>query len=172
MRAACVFQAACALVVLVLTTSCKQEHRQLKVESEQQAVFVAGREGEIEPGGPVPEVVVRNPYEGNAQAIAEGERLFSWYNCAVCHGTHGGGGMGLNLLAPALVYGEASDNLFDTINKGRGNGMPSWGGRIPAYQIWQIVTFIRSLRGLEPAAVTPAREDALQYPSPEGKQPR
>jgi cytochrome c oxidase cbb3-type subunit III len=155
----------CAALFLVLIIGCQQEHRQLRVEPEQRAVFVAAREGEIQAGGPVPEVVVKNPYEGNADAIAEGERLFMWYNCAVCHGTHGGGGMGLNLLAPALTYGDAPDNLFDTISKGRNNGMPSWGGRIPTNQIWQIVTFIRSLRGLEPKTVTPARTEALQYPS-------
>ena len=77
--------------------------------------------------------------------------------------------MGLNLLAPALVYGDASDNLFDTISKGRPKGMPTWGGRIPANQIWEIVTFIRSIRGLEPQTVTPAREEALQYPTAAGR---
>jgi cytochrome c oxidase cbb3-type subunit III len=153
----------------LLASGCRQETRQLRVDPDQRLVSVTAREGEIEPGGPVPEVVVKNPYEGNAHAIAEGERLFLWYNCAVCHGTHGGGGMGLNLLAPALVYGDASDNLFDTINKGRPKGMPSWGGRIPTDQIWEIVTFIRSLRGLEPQTVTPARVEALQYPTAAGR---
>lgn len=76
--------------------------------------------------------------------------------------------MGLNLLAPELVYGDAPDNLFDTISKGRPKGMPSWGGRIPTNQIWKIATFIRSLRGLEPKTVTPAREEAMQYRSPAG----
>ena len=154
---------------LVLVGGCRQETRQLRVEPEQRAVSVTAREGEIEPGGSVPEVVVKNPYEGNADAIAEGERLFLGYNCAVCHGTHGGGGMGLNLLAPALTYGDAPDNLFDTISKGRPKGMPTWGGRIPANQIWEIVTFIRSLRGLEPQTVTPARAEALQYPTAAGR---
>jgi cytochrome c oxidase cbb3-type subunit III len=154
---------------LVLFSSCQQEHRQLRVEPEERAVFVTAREGDIQPGGSLPEDVVKNPYEGNAPAIAEGERLFMWYNCAVCHGTHGGGGMGLNLLAPTLTYGDAPDNLFDTISKGRPKGMPSWGGRIPVDQIWQIVTFIRSLRGLEPKTVTPARQEALQYPSAAGR---
>jgi cytochrome c oxidase cbb3-type subunit 3 len=156
-------------LVLALAVSCKQEYRQLRVEPDQRAVSVEAREGEIEPGGSVPQIIVKNPYEGNAQAIADGERLFGQYNCSVCHGTHGGGGMGLNLLAPALTYGDASDNLFDTISKGRPKGMPTWGERIPANQIWEIVTFIRSLRGLEPKAVTPAREEALQYASPAGR---
>ena len=153
----------------VLASGCRQESPQLRVEPEQRLVSVTAREGEIQPGGPVPEVVVENPYEGNAHAIAEGERLFLGYNCGVCHGTHGGGGMGLNLLAPALTYGEAPDNLFDTISKGRPKGMPSWGGRIPTDQIWEIVTFIRSLRGLEPQTVTPARAEALQYPTAAGR---
>jgi cytochrome c oxidase cbb3-type subunit 3 len=156
-------------LLLVLAISCEQEHRQLRVEPDQRAVSVEAREGDIQPGGPVSQVVVKNPYEGNAQGIAEGERLYGWYNCAVCHGTHGGGGMGLNLLAPTLTYGDAPENLFDTISKGRPKGMPTWGGRIPTNQIWQIVTFIRSLRGLEPKAVTPAREEALQYASPAGR---
>jgi cytochrome c oxidase cbb3-type subunit 3 len=154
---------------LVLASGCSQETRQLRVEPDQRLVSVTAREGEIQPGGSVPEVVVENPYEGNAHAIAEGERLFGWYNCGVCHGTHGGGGMGLNLLAPALTYGDASDNLFDTISKGRPKGMPSWGGRIPVDQIWEIATFIRSLRGLEPQTVTPARAEALQYPTAVGR---
>jgi cytochrome c oxidase cbb3-type subunit 3 len=159
----------CVALSLVLVGSCRQETRQLRVEPEQRAVGVTAGEGEIEPGGSVPEVVVKNPYEGNAYAIAEGERLFLGYNCGVCHGTHGGGGMGLNLLAPTLTYGDAPDNLFDTISKGRPKGMPTWGGRIPANQIWEIVTFIRSLRGLEPQTVTPAREEALQYPTAAGR---
>ncbi len=155
-------------LLLAFAVSCKQEQRQLRVDPDQRAVSVEAREGAIQPGGPVQELVVKNPYEGNADAIAEGERLYGWYNCSVCHGTHGGGGMGLNLLAPELVYGDAPDNLFDTISKGRPKGMPSWGGRIPTNQIWKIATFIRSLRGLEPKTVTPAREEAMQYRSPAG----
>jgi cytochrome c oxidase cbb3-type subunit III len=158
-----------AALSIVLVTSCQQERRELRVEPDERAVSVTAREGEIQAGGLTPEVVVKNPHEGNAQAIAEGERLFISYNCGVCHGTHGGGGMGLNLLAPALTYGDAPDNLFDTISKGRPKGMPTWGGRLPADQIWEIVTFIRSLRGLEPQTVTPARLEALQYPTAAGR---
>lgn len=150
------------LALLVISSACQQEQRVLRVEPEQRAIFTAAREGQIQPGGPAPATVVKNPYEGNASAIAEGERLFSWYNCAVCHGTHGGGGMGLNLMAPALTYGDAPDNIFDTIEKGRPAGMPQFGGRIPANQIWELVTYVRSLRGLEPQNSTAGRPEALQ----------
>ena len=40
--------------------------------------------------------------------------------------------------------------------------MPSWGGRLPEYQIWQIVTYIRSLNQLEPKAATPTRADSIE----------
>ncbi len=40
--------------------------------------------------------------------------------------------------------------------------MPTWGGKIPEYQVWQIVTYVRSLNNLEPKAATPARSDSLE----------
>ena len=107
---------------------------------------------------------VRNPYEGNAYAISEGQRLFSWYNCSGCH-ANGGGGIGPPLIKKDQrdwIYGGEPSNIFDTIVKGRPNGMPTWGGKIPEYQVWQIVTYVRSLNNLEPKAATPARTDSLE----------
>ena len=40
--------------------------------------------------------------------------------------------------------------------------MPTWGGRIPEYQIWQLVAYVRSLNNEEPQSATPARTDTLQ----------
>ena len=47
----------------------------------------------------------------------------------------------------------ASLKIFDTIVKGRPRGMPTWGGRIPENQIWQIVAYVRSLSGQEPTVL-------------------
>lgn len=69
---------------LVLASGCRQESPQLRVAPEQRAVSVTAREGEIQAGGSLPEVVVKNPYEGNAHAIAEGERLFLGYKALFC----------------------------------------------------------------------------------------
>ena len=44
------------------------------------------------------------------------------------------------------IYGGEPANLFDTIVKGRPNGMPAWAGRIPEYQIWQIIAYLRTLQ--------------------------
>jgi cytochrome c oxidase cbb3-type subunit 3 len=104
---------------------------------------------------------VSNPYSGNAYAISEGQRLFNWYNCSGCH-ANGGGGIGPPLIKTDWIYGGEPENLFDTIVKGRPNGMPTWGIRIPEYQVWQIVAYVRSLNQLEPSAATPRRLDVIQ----------
>lgn len=103
--------------------------------------------------------------ERNAYALAEGKKLWSWYNCSGCH-ANGGGGSGPALMDDVWIYGGEPANIFDTIVKGRPNGMPAWGGRIPQYQIWQLVAFVRSLSGQQPKAATPARTDNIElYPN-------
>jgi cytochrome c oxidase cbb3-type subunit 3 len=121
----------------------------------------AARESTLQPGGVLTEPVVTNPDYGSAYAISEGERLFGWYNCSGCH-FHGGGGIGPPLIKQDWIYGGEPANLFDTIIKGRPNGMPAWGGRIPEYQVWQLVAYIRSLNNEQPKASTPARSDDIE----------
>ncbi|MBV8809841.1 MAG: c-type cytochrome [Acidobacteriaceae bacterium] len=146
---------------------CQREHRDIQPSPTRLAIYGdAARESPLRPGGPVqPQAVVANPYNGSAYDISEGQRLFNWYNCSGCH-ANGGGGIGPPLIKKEWIYGGEPANLFDTIVKGRPNGMPSWGGRIPEYQIWQIVAFIRSLNGEQPKSATASRQDTLQ-PNPQ-----
>ena len=58
--------------------------------------------------------------------------------------------MGPPLMKQEWIYGGEPANIFDTIVKGRPNGMPTWGGRIPEYQIWQIVAYVRSMNQEQP----------------------
>jgi cytochrome c oxidase cbb3-type subunit 3 len=148
---------------LLIFTGCQREHRDLKPSPTRLAIFSdAARESTLRPGGPVqPEAVVTNPYNGSAYDISEGQRLFNWYNCSGCH-ANGGGGIGPPLIKKEWIYGGEPANIFDTVVKGRPNGMPSWGGRIPEYQIWQIVAYVRSLNGDQPKSATASREDTLQ----------
>ena len=85
-----------------------------------------------------------NPLAGDAAARATGRRLFVAYNCAGCHGDHGGGGMGPSLRDPVWIYGGTDADVFDSIAQGRANGMPAWGTLLPAAQIWPIATYIKS----------------------------
>ena len=153
---------AAALACLAALTSCQREKRDLRPAPVQAALFgSASRQSTLQPGGPLEQQQVNNPFHGNAYGISEGQRLFAWYNCSGCH-SHGGGGMGPPLIKKDWIYGGEPENIFETIVKGRPNGMPTWGGRIPEYQIWQIVAYVRSLNELQPKSATPARSDEMQ----------
>jgi cytochrome c oxidase cbb3-type subunit 3 len=89
---------------------------------------------------------VVNPYAGNKAVLADGRRLFNWYNCSGCHGDHAGGGMGPSLRDTLWYYGADEASIFASITEGRQHGMPSWGTKVPRDQIWKIVTYIGSLR--------------------------
>lgn len=146
-------------------SGCSREKQQLRPQPASVIVFGnAARESDLQPAGAQTQPHSSNPSEGNAQDIAEGERLFNQYNCSGCH-ANGGGGIGPPLIKTTWIYGNEPENLFDTIVKGRPNGMPSWGGKIPEYQVWQIVTWIRSMNKEEPRSATPERADALEQNS-------
>lgn len=90
-------------------------------------------------------IAIRNPYEGNADAIATGAKLYVAYNCVDCHGADGSGAM-----APAFVdgrwhFGGSPAAVYESIFQGRPDGMPAWGGLIDRLAIWRLVTYVRSL---------------------------
>jgi cytochrome c oxidase cbb3-type subunit 3 len=147
---------------LVALSGCQRENRQPRPTPADSVVFHdAARESSLQPGGKSTSGEWVSPYEANAYAVSEGQRLFDVYNCSGCH-AHGGGGIGPPLIKQQWIYGGEPANLFDTIVKGRPNGMPTWGGKIPEYQIWQLVAFIRSMNHEEPQSATPARSDTIQ----------
>jgi cytochrome c oxidase cbb3-type subunit 3 len=158
-----------AAIVLVTLNACSRESRQLRPSPGSLVVFGdAARESSLIPGGSQPEASVKNPDQDNAYAISEGQRLFGWYNCSGCH-SNGGGGIGPPLMKDQWIYGSEPANIFDTVVKGRPNGMPAWGGKLPEYQIWQIVAYVRSLNHLESKAATPPRVDTIPLNSGKSK---
>lgn len=101
-----------------------------------------------------------NPLEGSREAWAEGKRLYAWFNCAGCHGSQGGGGIGPPLRDTVWIYGGTPASVFQSIAQGRPRGMPTFGHAIPDEQIWQIVTFVRSLSGDGPGGRTSKETDS------------
>ena len=91
-----------------------------------------------------PEDQIAKQYEGNAQAIAIGSKLFDWYNCSGCH-FHGAGGIGPAFDDSVWLYGGRLDQIYDSIYQGRPNGMPMWGKILPSSAIWQIAAYVKSL---------------------------
>jgi hypothetical protein len=60
------------------------------------------------------------------------------------------------------IYGAEPENVFTSIARGRPNGMPAFGTRIPEYQMWQLVAYVRSMTGLVETNARPGRNDAMQ----------
>lgn len=108
---------------------------------------IAGVPGEVHivPGPAFAGMTVQNPYANDPRATGEGERLYGWYNCAACHGSLGGGGMGPPLRDADWIYGGDAVSIYESIMEGRPEGMPTWQGKIPEDQAWKIVAYIQSL---------------------------
>jgi cytochrome c oxidase cbb3-type subunit 3 len=150
-----------AVGLLAMLTACDREQRRLRESPPSTTPSAIVRVSELQPGTPKDTTThTANPYENNAYAISEGQRLFGWYNCAGCH-SNGGGGMGPPLMDEKWIYGSAPENIYATIVQGRPNGMPSFGGRIPTTQVWQIVSYVRSLSSLTPSAARSSRSDHM-----------
>jgi mono/diheme cytochrome c family protein len=85
-------------------------------------------------------------------AAREGEKVFQT-NCQACHGPQGhGDGPASGSLDPrpknlsVLQESVSDDYLFWRISEGKpGTSMVAWKGILTEEQIWQTVSFIRSL---------------------------
>ena len=87
-----------------------------------------------------------NPFAEDVDALGDGRRYFVAYNCAGCHGDHGGGGMGPSLRDTTWLYGGTDVRVANSIAEGRAYGMPAWGRMLTTDQIWQITAYIKSMR--------------------------
>lgn len=132
----------------------------------------AVRVTELQPGPRVKSVgvpspsSVNGPYEENAYGVSQGKTLYNQFNCSGCH-FQGGGGMGPPLMDAKWLYGSEPDKIFETIVQGRPNGMPAFGRKIVADQVWQLVAYVRSMSGLLRKDVASGRNDDMQVRSQE-----
>ena len=69
------------------------------------------------------------------------------------------------------IYGRRIENIVQTIREGRPNGMPSFRGKVPDDQIWELAAYVRSMSGLEPKAAAPGRNDDLHPHPAENRMP-
>jgi cytochrome c oxidase cbb3-type subunit 3 len=95
---------------------------------------------------------IRNPLEGQPEAIAAGKQLFVQMNCAGCHGYDLGGSMGPNLADRYWRYGGSPGAIYRSIADGHPQGMPAWRRALPPDQIWKLTAYIQSFGGATPPA--------------------
>lgn len=95
---------------------------------------------------------LKNPEPETAESIEAGKKLYQRY-CASCHGPggKGDGGMSLSggtpsdLTDDAWDYGSTDGEIFAAIRDGVSADMLAYKEKLNEKQIWQIVTFIRSI---------------------------
>lgn len=153
---------AAATALLIMTGGCEREERPFRIDVPYIGPSQGPRLSSLIPGPNQPIEHVANDYEDNAWALSEGKTLFTKFNCNGCH-SNGGGGMGPALMDNKWIYGSHPEQVFSSIMEGRPNGMPSFRGKIPDQQVWQIAAFVRSMSGLVPIDAAPNRDDKM-YP--------
>jgi cytochrome c oxidase cbb3-type subunit III len=156
------------LSVAALFPACEREERGFRVKPPDANRVNSKQLTTLQAGEPSPLPTVKNQYEENAFAMAEGKRLFSQMNCSGCH-LHGGGGIGPALMDDKWIYGSAPEQIFATIEEGRPNGMPSFHGKLEDYQVWQLAAYVRSLSGNVSSDAEPGRNDDMHTGRPPEK---
>lgn len=156
--------AALLVVACVVLAGCERERRPFHDSQPGAPALTAVTMNTVSPGAMAPAestTADRGPYGENAYALNDGKRLYELYNCSGCH-AHGGGGMGPPLMDAEWIYGSAPQNIYATIVEGRPNGMPSFRGRIPPNQLWELVAYVRSMSGQGSKAARPNRSDEME----------
>ena len=169
MRTAAHFLVAVAVFTLA---ACQREEREFRPDPVATETEEEISQSPLVPGGPrlEPSSTKGDQYVENAYLLAEGKRLYSWYNCAGCH-FNGGGGIGPPLMDDKWIYGDKIENIVATIREGRPNGMPSFRGKVPDDQIWELAAYVRSMSGNVPMDAAPARNDDMHPGPAENRRP-
>lgn len=85
----------------------------------------------------------------NPDALKMGFRLFA-NNCAVCHGSDGGGNPGFpNLTDKDWLWGGTPEKILETLVHGRKAAMPAWGSLLGEKGIAEATEYVLSLSGAE-----------------------
>ncbi len=102
----------------------------------------------------------KNPFSGDAKVAKLGESQFR-ANCAFCHGLGArGGGRGPDLTGAQKHHGNTDGEMFHNIHDGiSGTAMPAAteggiGVGMSDEEIWQVITYIRSVEKKATAAET------------------
>jgi cytochrome c oxidase cbb3-type subunit 3 len=153
-------EVALTFVLLATLAGCQREERRFSEPLPASTPLAAVVQSDIRAGDTPPPQQPEFAYQSNAYAISQGKQLYEWFNCKGCH-ADGGGAIGPPLMDDQWIYGESPQNIFATIVQGRPNGMPSFGGKIPPQQVWQLVAYVRSMAGQVRKDADPGRSDHL-----------
>jgi cytochrome c-L len=88
----------------------------------------------------------QNPYKGNADAVAQGKKLYSDF-CESCHLPDGSGRMGPSLIEDFHVHdGIKTDvGLFEVVFGGAAGAMQPFSKRMTQDEILKVMAYLRTL---------------------------
>jgi cytochrome c oxidase cbb3-type subunit III len=90
------------------------------------------------------DIPAHNPFNTPADQAAGAKTFRS--HCATCHGDRAQGGLGPNLATGEFFHGGTDADLYRTITEGI-PGTAMAGTFFDGAQVWQIVAYLRTLRG-------------------------
>lgn len=149
-----------AFALALAAAACRREERRFREVAPAATATSVATAVNLQPGPTYTVTRTNGPYQYNAYAISEGKALYNQFNCSGCH-SNGGGGMGPPLMDDKWIYGSDPASVFATIVEGRPNGMPAWRGRIPNYEVWRIVAYVRSMSGQASKDAASGRDDHM-----------
>jgi cytochrome c oxidase cbb3-type subunit III len=98
----------------------------------------------------------------DAAGIAEGQKIFK-QSCIACHGQNGEGGIGPNLTDVYWMHGGSMNDIYKTIKIGYPDkGMQSWEAMFSPVQIKDLASFVKSLKGTNPANAKASQGDEFK----------
>lgn len=151
------------LTLPLVAFACSERSRDRAVDVPQGAGEV--RTSTLQAGDSTAPEEIRNPFEGDKEAIDEGRRLYAWMNCLGCHGELGGGGIGPPLADADWIYGGSPAVIYESIMQGRPNGMPTYRDHLTPESAWRIAAYVTSLSdgvGAESGRQGPSDQGAQQ----------
>ena len=97
---------------------------------------------------------ITNPVAGSFQSIAAGRRTYATH-CVRCHGPSGkgdgggagGGGLPADLTDEIWDHGPSDGEIFAVLRDGTSVDMEGYGERLSETDLWNLVNFLRTLRG-------------------------
>jgi cytochrome c oxidase cbb3-type subunit 3 len=104
----------------------------------------------------------------DAATLGKGGKFFT-ETCSPCHGKNGQGIVGPNLTDEYWLHGGSIKDIFKTIKYGYPEkGMKSWKEEFSPLQIASIASYIKSIRGTNPAGAKPPQGELYVEPAVSG----
>jgi cytochrome c-L len=114
---------------------------------DKQPLDVTPKPGEIETEAVAQfKKIGQNPYKGNAEALAQGKKLYAEF-CESCHLPDGSGRMGPSLIEDYHVHDEIKTDvgLFEIVFGGGFGAMQPFSKRMSQDEILKVMAYVRTL---------------------------